>query len=114
MGASRKLSARTRSLYCRDMPFARLGLILMGLTGIIMFGASYGSAEAVTTKKVVAYVAWWDQARGIAGVKKDIDLLSSVSPVWYALDRSGAIVPYRNAQGQSYVDQAFEIGRAHV
>jgi len=107
LGRSRKLSARPRSLYCRDMPFARVGLILMGLTGIIMFGASYGSAEAVATKKVVAYVAWWDQARGIAGVKKDIDLLSSVSPVWYVLDRSGAILPYRNAQGQSYVDPAF-------
>lgn len=41
---------------------------------------------------VIAYVPYWDQQRGFASVRRNIERIDEVSPFWYSLDRQGAVV----------------------
>jgi spore germination protein len=58
-------------------------------------GASRG-AEATGRQerqaRVIAYVPYWDQKRGFASVRRNLDLIDEVSPFWYSLDRRGDVV----------------------
>ena len=55
-------------------------------------GVSAGTEPARGDPTVIAYVPYWDQRRGFASVRRNLDLIDEVSPFWYSLDRRGRVV----------------------
>jgi spore germination protein len=51
-----------------------------------------GSHHPGVTSVHIGYVPYWDQRRGFATVRANLDLLDQVSPVWYSLEPTGEIV----------------------
>lgn len=41
---------------------------------------------------VIAYIPYWDQKRGFASLRRNLDLFDEVSPFWYSLDQRGNVV----------------------
>lgn len=60
--------------------------------------------EEPRRQKVVAYVPYWDQARGFATVVENADVVTDVSPWWYSVWPDGTVAP--QWQGADYVDLA--------
>lgn len=54
-------------------------------------GASDAS-PAAELRVSAAYVAYWDQERGLAETERNADLLTEVSPWWYGLAASGEVI----------------------
>jgi spore germination protein len=54
--------------------------------------AATRSREAERQATVIAYVPYWDQQRGFASLRRNLDLVDEVSPFWYSLDRRGRVV----------------------
>lgn len=43
-------------------------------------------------RTVVGYVPYWDQQRGFAVVRENLEIFDEVSPMWYSLDAAGNVV----------------------
>ena len=76
------------------------------LTAALSFGLLLHpiATKANTTKKVVGFIAYWDQDRGFQSVKNNAGTITEISPVWYGIDASGNILPFLKTDGTSYVD----------
>jgi spore germination protein len=59
-------------------------------TGAVPGPEATGRQERQPT--VIAYIPYWDQQRGFASVRRNLDLIDEVSPFWYSLDRQGRVV----------------------
>ena len=58
-------------------------------------GPPTGARTPAATERqptVIAYVPYWDQKRGFASVRRNLELIDEVSPFWYSLDRQGGVV----------------------
>lgn len=77
-----------------------LGAVLLALVGLVLAMSVHsreqvGQVEARPTEAVpkrIAYVPYWDQRRGFEVARQNRDLFEVISPVWYSLDSSGAVV----------------------
>ncbi len=81
-------------------------LALMVLVGTLALAAPLPSAAATvsttagvaTSRKVSAWLPWWDQARAYQSFLDNADLYSSVSPFWYEMASSTSVTQYPNAE----------------
>lgn len=60
-----------------------------------------------TRKKIIGYVAYWDQERGISTVKNNLSVFTDISIRWYTLDKNGEIVSYKDSNNNPYIDRSF-------
>lgn len=76
---------------------------ILALFAFICIGF-FNISNAEVNKKIIGYIAYWDQARGINTVEINPDLFTEISINWYTLDQTGDVIPYRKDSGATYVD----------
>lgn len=58
------------------------------------------------TVRTAAWLAYWDQARGLRSFKDHADLYGYLSPFWYEMASATSITAYPNAEATDVVDAA--------
>ena len=78
--------------------------LLAGVTAVAST-ARPETASAATVRKVSAWLPYWD-SRGYQSFLNNADLYSDLSPFWYELSASGAIVGYQGAGDTTIINGA--------
>lgn len=56
------------------------------------------------TKKVSAWLVWWNQDNGFTSLKENRDKISSINPLWYQLKRDAKIEKFSGAENKEIIN----------
>ncbi|WP_162606154.1 glycosyl hydrolase family 18 protein [Jiangella asiatica] len=93
--------------------FSRFGvavLVALLITSWAAIPATSPDEPPERTWTVGAYLAPWDQQRGLASLQVASDVLTSVSPVWYTPTDAGGLTRNQESETDDVRDQAWALG----
>lgn len=90
----------------------KVGMILAVLVSTT--GLSSPSSAEVPSRRVTAWLPWWDQDRGLEAFRSHSDLFHAISPFWYEMQSSASLVSYPGARASAVIDAARSAGVAVI